>query len=536
MMPLSRFLNAEGVRFVGLREALDALHPFSEEGRRRLRDPEVFLPGDEARLSRHGDRVAAAVRLFDTNPVAIDRIAHALRNLPRLDDLWEADWNATEFALLAAFRHYHGLARDALQDEPELAGWLRLRESGELGEKIFGSTNGPRFCLDASEDADLAAARAAVRKLEAEIASREERIRQSLYADHGLSPDAAQWVADRSDHDLLEALAADSRLVLVSENINTLRFGLSAVPEIRDLRADLSEHLRVERAIERRRYAAMATPLRKERDVWMEEARKLGDLDWLLAVADLSRRWKAVAPMIEPDTPFPRVSRGRHEILKERVQEAGATYQSLDLSVPHRLAILTGTNMGGKTVVLQTVGWLQALTQLGLPVPAESFCTRLFSGLSAITAHGVELGGLSAFGREIESLKTALSHRANDRLYLIDEPGRGTHVKEGRALCRAVLDAVAHSPSSVLVATHLDGLDRDGAHALTMKGLRRDEARRSLASVGSGLSLHALMDYRVESAGCTNRKASDALDVAELLGLERGIVDRARELLNESES
>ncbi len=535
MIPRNRFIDAETSRYLGLDETLGELQPDSSAGRRALHRLEAYGPGDEGPLQAHMERLCEALALKRNQPGVFERLRHHLRDTPWLEDAWEDRWGQAELSLLTIFRHRHHKLHRELQASPFLSDWLKLVEPDQLGGKAWGSETPPSFYLTDDRSPDLAALRRDIRDLKQELDSHESERRARLAQRHGLPPAANHWVVDRlHDREHLDALMTDDELTIIGETVSTLRLAPALDAAHLKMAERLANRLQAERDCEMRLYGEMAALIRPQRDRWFAEADKLARLDLLLAQARLAEQWNANAADITSDREVPLViNRGRHLGIADSVTAAGGDYSPLSLEFDRPALVLSGTNMGGKTVVLQTVGWLQALVQFGFMVPVRNMRTHLMDGIVSVAASTEGIGGLSGFGREIDRLATFLPLREHPHLFLIDEPGRTTRVDEGRALARALAQIVTTSPSQLLMATHFDGITGDAIGQRRMAGLRRDRLKAWRAAARADRPpLHHLMDYRVTDTS-DGASASDALDVAELLGLDTEIIAEARRLLSQ---
>jgi DNA mismatch repair protein MutS2 len=240
----------------------------------------------------------------------------------------------------------------------------------------------------------------------------------------------------------------------------------------------------------------------------------LGELDLVAASARLARDWHLVAPAID-DQGRLHLEAARHPLIASCVPNTFA------LDETHRLLIVTGPNMGGKTVALKTVGLAAVMAYSGLFVAAagKPVLPRLEAVLSDIGDEQSIEASLSTYAGHLKNLK-AIAERADPRvLVLIDELGSGTDPAEGAALSQAVLERLLTSGARGLVTTHLLPL-------------------KVFASETPG-ALNASMAFDVEAlrprfeliSGQPGR--SYALAIAERLGLPADILARASELLGE---
>ncbi len=155
----------------------------------------------------------------------------------------------------------------------------------------------------------------------------------------------------------------------------------------------------------------------------------------------------------------------RHPLLLPAVREAMGLEPLPHAVVPLNLVleadrpglIISGSNTGGKTVVLKTVGLLTALAASGCAIPAQagSSCPALPSLHADIGDHQTITGSLSTFSSHILHLKEILERVQDGGLVLLDELGTGTDPKEGAALGIALLQTLSRRHCWILCSTHL---------------------------------------------------------------------------------
>lgn len=119
--------------------------------------------------------------------------------------------------------------------------------------------------------------------------------------------------------------------------------------------------------------------------------------------------------------------------------------------------MISGPNMGGKTVTLKTIGLFVALAHAGFPVICHRAIVPYYTSLwFDIGDHQSIEQNLSTFSSHISKLATICS-QADDRTFvLIDELGNGTDPLEGASLAVAILDYLIHKQTTIITSTHFN--------------------------------------------------------------------------------
>jgi hypothetical protein len=261
-------------------------------------------------------------------------------------------------------------------------------------------------------------------------------------------------------------------------------------------------------------------------------AAALGALDLFAARVAFAMRYGCVVPQIAARAGVTFES-ARYLPLAAALERSGRRYVPISLHLAG-IGIVTGPNMGGKTAALRTVGFLAACVALGVPVPADAAEIALFDEIAwlGIGAQVAEDGLLSAFGSEVVAVRSFLDGGMRRELVLIDEFARTTSPLEGRALLVALLETLHARGALALAATHLANVTPGGATHFAIGGLAAiaPQSNGPLDLATALARIADAMDYRLHEVSQDTVPASDAIALAEALGLEPALIARAKAL------
>jgi DNA mismatch repair protein MutS2 len=183
------------------------------------------------------------------------------------------------------------------------------------------------------------------------------------------------------------------------------------------------------------------------------------DLDLVLAKARVARAMHATAPELSLDARVD-VKDGRHPLLGER-----AVPQSLVLDATILLLLISGPNMGGKTVALKMVGLYVAMTYCGMHLPSGEGTTigtftHIFTDIGDEQSIAMNASTFSAHLRRLSEIVRDCDDRS---LVLVDEIGSGTEPAAGAALAVAMLERFIDRGARTIATTHATELKLFGA-------------------------------------------------------------------------
>ncbi len=366
-------------------------------------------------------------------------------------------------------------------------------------------------------------------------------IRGSVSADLGVPVNFRNEVpVSMADDDLLRRASAHASLTHVRDSAGYSYYRVREDAGANRLLDELDALKQAEYREEERVRRRLSREIGKRAGVLTSAMAHVGRLDFLLAKASLAEEFDCVRPVlipgeIEAGGATLILEDGRNPLVEEVLEKKGAAFTPVSIRLQRGATVITGPNMGGKTVTLKTIGLLVAMAQHGLLVPAGSFSFNLRGFIYFSALEDGQSVGLSSFGMEVAGLKPVLLRENELGLVLLDEFSRGTNPREGFALSAAVLGRLKETNSTTVFATHYDGLAAiSGVAHWQVRGLAgvkpADVAAISLT--GSGLEwLQKNMDYKLQQAGVDVEAPKDALVVARLLGLDDDVLSLAEGII-----
>jgi DNA mismatch repair protein MutS len=219
---------------------------------------------------------------------------------------------------------------------------------------------------------------------------------------------------------------------------------------------------------------------------------------------------------------------GRHPVL-ETVLPGGEYVPNnacLDTATD-QILILTGPNMAGKSSWLRQVALITLMAQVGSFVPAAKarlgIVDRIFTRIGAQDDIAT---GQSTFMVEMLETANILNHATRQSLIVLDEIGRGTSTYDGLAIARAIVEYIhnaTHLGCRTLFATHYHELTELASILPRVKTYRMDVLEEG----------ERVVFLRQVVPGGADK--SYGIHVAQLAGIPRGVVLRAREILQDLE-
>ncbi|PIE77013.1 MAG: hypothetical protein CSA13_01570 [Clostridiales bacterium] len=385
------------------------------------------------------------------------------------------------------------------------------------------------FHIDDNFSEALKAVRMKIRALENEMRKMKGQIAKGIVSDYPalrFRPNGTV-VVRKEESGNYQALLNDKRLLVSEQHYNFVTFSIVLSDEILACDNQLETLRSQEEDALYDIREKITGALQEDTDRLRQIFATIGKIDFYLAKASLAVAMQAVRPKMTVDGHLI-IEEGRHAIVESLLSAKKQTYTPVSIQLDKNVTLITGANMGGKTISLKMVGLIVAMANYGLFVPAKSAVIPYYRFINAIIGDEQNAAkGLSTFGAEMVEIIDALAASDKRGLVLIDELASGTNPAEGWALSDSILEEFCQKRSDVVVTTHYDGLGKavDIRH-LQVIGLKNLPETIDKNQVSKTLAEG--MDYRLESVEKDSIVPKDAIKIAAGLGLASEIISRAK--------
>lgn len=258
-----------------------------------------------------------------------------------------------------------------------------------------------------------------------------------------------------------------------------------------------------------------------------EIANAIGHIDCLLSLALVAKKHKFTRPVVDESFIFDVVA-GRHPVIEASLRsESFIANDTLLDDKDHRLFVITGPNMAGKSTFIRQVALLAILAQMGSFVPADKAHIGIIDKVfTRIGASDNIAKGQSTFMVEMTETAHILHNATSKSLVILDEIGRGTSTYDGISIAWAVAEFLLTTPGKTpktLFATHY-------CEMIELEG-------KIPGAMNYNIAVHesekGIVFLRKIVRGGTDK--SYGIHVARLAGLPAPVIKKAKEVLKSLE-
>ena len=278
-------------------------------------------------------------------------------------------------------------------------------------------------------------------------------------------------------------------------------------------------------ALEYEIYCHVRDTIAAEVERIQKTAKAVAAVDAFASLALVAERNNYVRPKINEKGVID-IKEGRHPVVERMIPNdmfiSNDTY--LD-DKKHRISIITGPNMAGKSTYMRQTALIALMAQVGSFVPAKSANIGLSDRIFTRVGASDDLAsGQSTFMVEMTEVANILRNATSKSLLILDEIGRGTSTFDGLSIAWAVVEYISDTRllgAKTLFATHY--------HELTeLEGKINNVNNYCIAVKEKGDDIVFLR--KIVKGGADK---SYGIQVAKLAGVPDLVIERAKEIVEE---
>ena len=276
----------------------------------------------------------------------------------------------------------------------------------------------------------------------------------------------------------------------------------------------------------------MSDGLRDHLSNMLLDVETISCLDLLFAKAQLANNHSTCKPNISEG--IISINNMTNPYISHVLSEKGKSFTPISVTLESGATVITGANMGGKSVALKTIALNTLLALCGMYTFAENAIVSLLDNIYIISEDLESIdSGLSSFGGEILEFNR-ISKKINDKsLLIMDEFARGTNPDEGAAIVKATTQWLQNKDAFSVLSTHYDNVaELAGAHyqVIGLKDIDLISLKSELAVIEVNKGVDRIadhMNYGLYKVVGKQNCPKDALNICKLLDLDPDIVQLA---------
>ena len=579
-----RLANVKTRRETGLDYVMFSLDLNTPFGKKQLKEVRPYYPGEEAELRDELDRVEQMIAFVKQNQILTDKIQEVLMEVKDATltiersgsvtlstvELFEIKTLLLQMRQLRKLTMEHEIgdyqsahcccaaetSADSAASEARAADVPAARAEGEAAvdtvpeEYFLADTEALLDELDPRRDRMntfyiynefsplLEEYRTKKKEYEQQIRREQKQAREELRKKYGVQLTPKFDIVVAKSHPDFEMIQSLEELEMTDQDYMSVTLQLKPTEKIYEF-VQAAEELNAEIEQEEERVRELLSRKIAEKEtVLLANCEKMGALDLALARAIYAIKHDLTKPEITEEHVIA-FEDGRNLQVEDIIREKGKTYCPISLSLADGVTMITGANMGGKTISLKLAGQIPILAQYGFFVPAKHAKIGLSNYMQILIGDSQSVErGLSSFGSEMEELKEILDKGQERSLILIDEIASGTHPTEGTALTKSLVDYLIEKPYISLITTHFESVtEREDIVNMQVRGLAdcnftllnreiQHANRRDRINI-----ISKYMDYRLYRVDSEAQVPKEALSIAAMLGINKEIIEGAKKYM-----
>ncbi len=579
-----RLANVKTRRETGLDYVMFSLDLNTPFGKKQLKEVRPYYPGEEAELREELDRVEQMIAFVKQNQILTDKIQEVFMEVKDATltiersgavtlstvELFEIKSLLLQMRQLRKLTMEHEIgdyqgahcccaaepSADSAASEARAEDVPAARAEGEAAvdtvpeEYFLADTEDLLDELDPRRDRmntfyiynefspKLDAYRTKKKEYEQQIRREQKQAREELRKKYGVQLTPKFDIVVAKSHPDFEMIQSLEELEMTDQDYMSVTLQLKPTEKIYEF-VQAAETLNAEIEQEEERVRELLSRKIAEKEaVLLANCEKMGALDLALARAIYAIKHDLTKPEITEEHVIA-FEDGRNLQVEDIIREKGKTFCPISLSLADGVTMITGANMGGKTISLKLAGQIPILAQYGFFVPAKHAKIGLSNYMQILIGDSQSVErGLSSFGSEMEELKEILDKGQERSLILIDEIASGTNPTEGTALTKSLVDYLIEKPYISLITTHFESVtERKDIVNMQVRGLAdcnftllnreiQHANRRDRINI-----ISKYMDYRLYRVDSEAQVPKEALSIAAMLGINKEIIEGAKKYM-----
>lgn len=255
--------------------------------------------------------------------------------------------------------------------------------------------------------------------------------------------------------------------------------------------------------------------IRENIDEIVNSEKILAQIDFHFAKARYAVKIKAVEPEFITEK-YIKFDNMRHPLLIDYVENI--VENDFEVGKDYNSVIVTGSNTGGKTVAIKTIGLFILMAKAGMFLPCAAAKISPFEKILADIGDEQSIAqSLSTFSSHMTNIIDILKNSDENTFVVIDEICAGTDPQEGAILAQVILEELAKKGAKSCISTHYGEL----------KALE----------FSNSYFKNACVEFDTESLKPTYKLIigipglSNAISISTGLGLDKSLAEKAKNIL-----
>lgn len=539
-----RLTNLKTRKETGLDFVVSAINLHTPFGVKQIKEKEPFFPGQEEALKEELMRIQKMMDIANASPKEIGllletfmvvkdntfSIERAGTSVLSVVEIFELKSLLLQMEKIKKLAEKLGFPKEFVPEDTETL--LDVLDPG--GDRLN------TFYIYDSFSEKLGNLRREKKEKDREIRKQQKVGKELVKQKYGLSlTPKFEMVVSKSDQNSIKMIDEISEMTRTDEDYMSVTFSLTPTEEVEKLMKECDGLMSMIEDEELNVREMLSKEISKYEAVLLENCHRIGELDITLSKALYAEKHNCVMPEITTEHIL-EFEDGRNLQLEEALRaRKGGEYCPVSMALTDGVTCITGANMGGKTISLKLAGMVAILAQYGFFVPCKKARVGLSNYMQILIGDSQSIErGLSSFGSEMEELKEILDNSKDRSLLLIDEIASGTNPAEGLALTRSLVDHLKTRPYITLMTTHFETVKGDkDVKNLQVMGLagadfdKLDKELRYAKRIERINIISRYMDYRLTVVDDAAEIPKDALNIAKMLGIDKGIIERAKDYI-----